>query len=434
MRCTDHVVSVRLSQPGLLLGITLLLTATWGWADEQLASVPRVRISGFGTLGMVYSSQDDLHAQRDWGQSDTFQGAWSWKLDSLLGLQMNARLTSEVDAAIQFVLKDRPEMTLEESLEWAFLAWKPTDRLVLRGGRLGLDFYMLSDYRNVSFAYLWQRPPIEFYGPLMPHNVDGLDLTYGVPFGGGTLLARLFGGTTTQGIELLTASGADNIELTPLWGGSLSYESEQWRLKAGFSHITFDNNLSSLSASGLLTGLDNPLVQWAWSPADRYAADITMAGKRVGFYALGSAFDDNTWLISGELGYLDSDWGPLRDALSAYLSVGRRWGNLTPYLLLATIRPVGEAQSIASPSPVALNDPTIAALYEGTRELYRNLWSDQQTASLGLRWDVANNLALKFQWDHSEIKYGGLWWNQSGVAPLPNTSLDLLSASLNWVF
>lgn len=383
---------------------------------------------------MTYGSRDDVHAQRDWGQPDTFEGAWSAKLDSLLGLQMDVELHDTLDAGVQFVLKDRPKRTAEESLEWAFLAWRPTQNFILRGGRLGIDFYMLSEYRNVGFAYLWQRPPIEFYGPLIPYAVDGFDLNYQRLVGHGLLSAKLFVGNTTQGIQLLTNLEADYLDMTPLWGGGLSYESEHWRIKTGFGCFWFGDDLSFLTTSGLLPGLKNPEVQWAWPQAGRYAADLKMQGKRIGFYSLGASFDDNTWLVSGELGYLESDWSPVRDSLSAYLSVGRRWGSLTPYLLLADSRPVGADPSPIAPSPAALQDPTLAALYQGTHLLFRNLWSDQRTLSLGLRWDMTSDLALKFQWDHSKIKADGLWWNHSGVDPLPKTDVNLLSASLNWVF
>ncbi|MBK5968432.1 MULTISPECIES: hypothetical protein [Thiorhodovibrio] len=413
----------------------MLLFGTPGtWAGEGTIGKPRVRLSSFGTLGMAYSSQADLHAQRDWGQPDTFQGAWSWKLDSIFGVQANAQLADTLNAGVQLVLKDRPAVTLEESLQWGFLAWQPSEGLVLRGGRLGIDFYMLSDYRNVGFAYLWQRPPIEFYGPLLPYHVDGFDLTYQHPFADGIVLAKVYAGTTRQDVQLVSGVSAEQLELTPMWGGSLSYENERWRLKAGFGHITFGDDLSYLDSTGLLPGLREPLVQWIWPAAQGYADDATMKGKSIGFYSLGASFDDNTWLMSGELGYLDSEWGPVQDSFSAYLSIGRRWGHLTPYVLLAAIEPVGEAKSIDAPPQFALSDPALAEIYAGTKGLYSDLLSDQRTLSLGLRWDVSNNMAMKFQWDHSQVRDDGLWWNTSGDSDFTDTRVNVLSASLNWMF
>ena len=417
-----------------LTGCALLLAVISGQAEEASASNPRLRLSSFGTLGLAHSSQAEVHVARDWGQADTFDGAWSWKLDSLLGVQMNASLTDQIDAAVQFIVKDRHRMTAEQSLEWAFLAWQPHDGLVLRGGRLGIDVYMLSDHRNVGFAYLWQRPPIEFYGPLFPYYVDGVDLTYRRSFGRGTLLSKLFAGATEQSILLQNELGVDRIELDPLWGGSLSYESEQWRLKAGFAHLRFANNPASFHTTGLLAGLEDPLVNSIWPQARGHANDLRMQGKRGRFYSLGAAYDDTTWLISGELGYLNSEWNPVRDSLSAYLSLGRRWGDWTPYLLLAGIRPVDSAPLITAPPAIAFNDPSLAALYEGACLICRDLWAKQHTLSLGLRWDMSHNLALKFQWDHSDVQFGGLWWNHSEDIPLPPTRVDLFSASLNWMF
>jgi len=118
--------------------------------------------------------------------------------------------------------------------------------------------------------------------------------------------------------------------------------------------------------------------------------------------------------------------------LSAYLSVGRRVGDLTPYLMLATASPLERETRVTAPAPAFLADPTIAALHEGTLDLYDAANLDQHTLSLGLRWDARPNLALKLQWDHVEIARSGLWWD--GGTQTHDTSAELLSVSLNWVF
>lgn len=393
---------------------------------------PWFRLSGFGTLGAVNNSRKTLHAQRDFGQPDTFDGHWSWRMDSLLGLQANAALAPTVDAVVQLVLKERAEQTLEDSFEWAFLGWRPTPEWTLRAGRLGADFYLLSDYRNLGFAYLWQRPPVEFYGPLLLHRFDGADLTYRFPLDRGLLRARLFGGKSKHNIEIASGLDAGKLELTDLWGASLTYESERWQLKAGLVRFRIEDTPKTIEDLGLLEALGSPLIQSLWTQAGSYGANLSMAGRRLGFYSLGAAYDDNRWLVSGELGYLRSDWAPLRDTLSAYLSVGRRLGDLTPYVMLAMASPLERETRIVGPAPAFLADPSIAALYEGTLGLYDAANMDQRTLSLGLRWDARPNLALKFQWDHVEIKRSGLWWD--GGTQIHDTSADLLSASLNWIF
>lgn len=414
------------------LALIFACAVSEAWADDMTNGLSWLRLSGFGTLGLVHDNREGLRAQRDFGQPDTFTGHWSWKMDSILGLQLNAALTDQLDAAIQLVLKERAERTLAQSLEWAFLRWRLTPGLAVRSGRLGADFYLLSDYRDVGFAYLWERPPVEFYGPLLLHHFDGADLTYSLPLNRGSLRARLFGGEATQSVELTSGAGADTLELGSLWGASLTYESERWQLKSGFIRFRIDETPQTIEDLGLLASLTSPVVQDLWRQAGTYGAELGMAGRRIGFYSLGAAYDDNTWLLSGELGYLSSSWDPLRDTLTAYLSIGRRLGDLTPYLVLATASPLERETQVIAPAPAAREDPTIAALYAGTLGLYDSANLDQHTLSLGVRWDLRPNLALKLQWDHVEIERSALWW--TGGALTHDTSAELLSASLSWIF
>ncbi|NEX23264.1 hypothetical protein G3480_23695 [Thiorhodococcus mannitoliphagus] len=415
---------------GLLLTGLLLSSPT---AAEDLISP--LRLSGFGTLGATYSSEDDLHPLREWGQPDTFQGHWSWRLDSLLGVQANARISSQLDAAVQLVLKERAEQSLDESTEWAYLGWRPNSEATLRVGRLGLDFYLLSDYRNVGYAYLWERPPVEFYGPLLPLNFDGIDAAYRLSVAGGDLIAKVFLGQTTRTIQLQRSVGSDNVELSPLWGGRLSFERGAWRLSAGLAQVTFNGQVGSLTRSGLLPGLENPLVQAFWPQAGDYALDLRYDGKSATFYAIGAAFEDSDWQVSSEIGYLSSEWTPLSDILSAYLSVGRRFGRFTPYAVVSTVRPLEDIDPVVAPSAIGLAlSSDLRTLYSATDGFYSALGMDQSTLSLGTRWDFHRNIALKLQWSHSRIRSGDLWATEHSFEAIKDRDVNFISVSLDWMF
>lgn len=339
---------------------------------------------------------------------------------------------------VQGVLKERADEDASAYLEWAFLAWQPIERLTIRAGRMGSDFYMLSDYRKVSFAYLWQRPPSEFYGPLMLENFDGIDVVGQWPVGSGNLRAKLFVGLTERDLEMSTRAGSDRVTLAPPWGGSLVYESEPLRLAAGVGLTRFNNTLTSLTNSGLLAGLTDPALQPFWNEANQYAAELENLGRRTRFYSLGAAYDKNAWLILGEPGFLDSDWRPLLNSLSAYLSVGRRYGNLTPYVMLATIMPLDQAKPVTLPgaSGNANLDAQLSELHAETDKTYQSVAAEQGTVSLGLRWDIRHNVALKLRGITAKSKPRAV---RSGkktgvVTQFPKTQVDLLSACMNWVF
>jgi hypothetical protein len=73
-------------------------------------------------------------------------------------------------------------------------------------------------------------------------------------------------------------------------------------------------------------------------------------------------------------------------------------------------------------------------LYRSTQEFYDRSPIDQHTLSLGVRWDLREDLALKMQWDHHWVAaYGGGLWIQE--QPLTeDRELNTLSANLNFVF
>jgi hypothetical protein len=412
-----------------VVGIYLLVCMA-----SAAAAAPGLRLSGFGTLGLVYGDKQ-MHLQRDLGQPDVFHGRVSPWVDSLLGLQVDAAISPSVEAAVQLVAKKRAEQSFSESLGWAFLRWRPNAAWDVRAGRLGLDLYMLSDYRDVSFAYLWQRPPPEFYAPLITSNFDGVDLTYRHWLGDGSLRVKVFGGVSRRAFKLNRRGANSDFELQPLVGLKLAFEDERWRLSAGIGHGRIGKELNETAS--LVSGLAavDPMV---WPQAPDLASSLGAKSRWMTFYSIGGAYDDNRWVLQAELGYLDSDWRGIADLTGGYLSIGRHVGNLTPYVLLAA------ADSNASPTtvtaPLASGDPivdaTLQQLYVGATGIARGVLVRQQTASLGLRWDVRQDAAIKLQWDHSWVArgHGGLWWRVDEMPLDHDQQVDIFSASLSFVF
>jgi hypothetical protein len=407
-------------------------------AADTAPEVERWRFTSFGTVGVTHAQGEDLTARRDIAQLDTFNNDWSWKLDSLVGAQVNAQLSDTVSLAVQGVLKSRPEQSLDRSIERAFLGWQATPRLSFHAGRMGVDFYMLSDYRDVGFAYLWARPPAEFYGTLFLSNIDGADIVYKYPLASGSIIARLYGGTHAGEVDVETITGepdADPIRTIGL-GGSLAFESERWRLRIGAGRVRFEHGLNS--AQPLLSNLNNPTVQAFWPAAAKYAEIAEFKGREFGFYSAGASYDDSLWQVSGEVGYLDSGWDLQPNMLSAYLSLGRHIGQVTPYLLLAKAHSDSYRDNLPPPALTSIPqiDVPLQTLRVATENVFHLVGVDQNTVSLGARWDILTTVALKLQWDHTHVaaESAWLWWNNTGIRPAPAATVDLVSASVNWVY
>ncbi len=381
------------------------------------------RFSGFGTVGLLRGGDEVLGYRRDMAGDGVFDNDWAMEPDTLLGLQVDVPLTGELDAAMQLVAKERPSNTLDESLEWAYLRYRPTPGLMLRGGRLGLDMFMLSEYRNLGFSYLWARPPVEFYGLLPYHHYDGADIAYATALEEGVLRARLFAGNT-QGTILFFSSDVD-VDIDSLVGATLGWEFDRWQARLGFA--TLKQNPSNPGARQLAAALRQ--VAGLWPEAAGIADDLEVNGSRLYYYSAGFAYDPKPWTVQSEISYIDSGYNNAFSSVwSAYLSLGRRIGPVTVYGLGAMIEnPDGREQVPSAPLPLAVLQQQAQAAYDLS-------FVKQHSLSLGMRWDIRYNLALKMQWERTWVDdYGGLLWQQK--QPLTDgESLDTFSINLNFLF
>lgn len=151
--------------------------------------------NGFATLGAVYNP-DDFVFVRGLEQPRGARGGWSTRPDSNLGLQLNWPVNPQWELVLQGVIRHhyddyRPRATL------AFARYQPSQAWEFRLGRVGFDAYIGSDSRQVGYAHLPVRHPIEYFGALELDYLDGADMTYQQPLGGGLLTAKLLAGTAT---------------------------------------------------------------------------------------------------------------------------------------------------------------------------------------------------------------------------------------------
>jgi hypothetical protein len=221
----------------------LLLLFAQAHADENNT----LRLSGFGTLGYVRDDRHDMAALRDLSQKpkDGFETGPSWLLDSRLGVQLEYRISPSAELVGQAVLRDRAEPDFNNAIELAYLGLKPHPQVDVRVGRVGYDAFLMSDHRNVGYAYSWVRPPTEFYGWIPIFSVDGLDVTYRIDAGEARWRIKAQAGATRLNIPM--GSAVFNFVSNNLWSLSAARLSEQWRIKAAYSEFSIDSEVSSLA-------------------------------------------------------------------------------------------------------------------------------------------------------------------------------------------
>jgi hypothetical protein len=85
--------------------------------------------------------------------------------------------------------------------------------------------------------------------------------------------------------------------------------------------------------------------------------------------------------------------------------------------------------------PVGYPEPVnsqLAALAMASQMAINGSRGDQESITLGTRWDFATKMALKLQWDHIKVnKDGSALWLKVDTAQ-PNTAETANVVSLSW--
>jgi len=384
----------------------------------------RLRISGFGTLGLATSDQSQAALTRDLAdEKGISSNSLPLSTDSRLGLQLDMIINSQWSATVQAVLKDRPAQTIEESLQWAFISYRPNANWQLRGGRVGLDMGLVSDQRNVGYSYLWVRPPIEFYGRLPLFQFNGGDATYSFSVDDTTFSIKAFAGEATP---FYPSTPDYKINIAPLWGGNLNIRKEDWHAQLSYVGTQLQSNHPGLAQ------LQSNILQIAdfYADAASLSDQYRLKGTQNHFLSAGLAYDGDPWRAQAEFGRLFHGNGFVADVYMAYLSVGYRLGSVTPFIGYSSIWPSDHRHRVPSPLPVA-------ELQAAAEQPFADSFSDQETITLGGRWDFYNNLALKLQYDLVHVRNGdaaGLWRTNLPTTPQPDEFSNLFSATLDFMF
>lgn len=144
---------MRASLPSLIALLAL------GFGPSALVwAEPMFNFSGFGTLGYGISDSSDSE-YRTGRARDGADDSGTFGVDSRLGLQLDAGLSETVSATVQALARQNFDGEFTPEIEWAFVKAQLNDSVSLRVGRIGVPFFMVSDFREVGFANTLLRPP-----------------------------------------------------------------------------------------------------------------------------------------------------------------------------------------------------------------------------------------------------------------------------------
>jgi Gram-negative porin len=351
-------------------------------------------LSGFGTLGVVHSSED----QADF-TSNIFKpnGAghshdWSAGVDSLISAQVTADITSQLSAVVQAISEQNYDNSYAPHLEWANIKYQLIPDLDVRVGRTVLPAFLLSDTRKVGYAYPWVRTPLEVY-QLSPitHN-DGLDVSYRLKIGELTNTAQAIVGRSDSKLP----DDGGTLKSRDSWGitDTVEFGSLTVRLNYQKTHLILEAVNPFFDAFRQFGPQGNAV-------ADRYS----MNGKPFALFGVGASYDSSNWFLMSEWGSEDTH-SFAGKASSWYASGGYRFAKITPYITYAESR----VHNLSDPGiDVSVLPPFLAGPASDLNAALNSLLSTQpagSTVSVGGRWDLMRNTDLKLQFDHKRNDAG----------------------------
>lgn len=405
---------------GLLAGMMLSCpTVSWSSGHDAMPDMPElpgISLHGFGTLGITRTNTDSAQFVRDLSQPQGAGTRWTAKVDSLLGFQANLHFSSSTEAVLQTVSRYHADESYKPELTWAFLRHDFSPDFSLRGGRLGTEFYMLGDSRLVGYANLSVRPPPDFYGSLVFSYIDGVDVSATFPVATGLLKSKLFAGRSPEKSSFAPGISWD-LRGSTLVGGYLDYLTGPWQLRLSHAQVRFGQETPT---DTLLQASGDPL---AGVPYLSLVPDMAMENQRANFSSLGVVYDQGPLNIQFMLNQIKHRSPAYADSKAGYVQAAYRLGAVTPY--------VGVSRSFSTLE--ALPKSVIPGVDAVTASLVLHSVVDQNTYTLGGRWDLQKNLALKAQVDAVRGKPTSVFLIKNDQ-PSWNGNMTVFSLALDFVF
>lgn len=384
---------------------------------------PPLTLNGYGTLAVIHANETGAdyvpNALRSEGAGRS--GRWNSATENRAALQIDFHASSRLTATAQVIAEQDYGKTYRPRLEWANLRYDHSPALSVRLGRISLGTFMTSDYRKVGYALPWVRPPAEVYRMVSITNSDGMDVTYRFDTAGQTQHAVQLTYGRNKVSEL---DGA--IRVPNMWGA-------YYRVRRG---------PLSLHASYLNPELDSVVFDELWDAyrafgeaGEAVVSRYSGSGNRTPFVALGLEYDPGDWFVMTEWGRGDSrtDFG----ARSAwYVSGGYRLREWTPYLTYARSAQANrEVDGLETSDFPPQTHALIAEINQRLELAQGSITPGQQTASVGIRWDVLPRASVKAQYDRVSVDSGTTGTFRNLVSPDYRPSgADVFSMTVDFLF
>lgn len=337
---------------------------------------------------------------------------------SKLGLRVSVDLLDNLSFTTQMLADGSNEF--EPEFDWIFLSYNITPDLVLHMGKYVTNYFMYSDYADISYAYHWVEAPDAIYGTNLNKTLEGAKLVWNSRMGAGwTSELSLSVGKDEADLGKVGVKGA-TLEMDRATGISWQVDHEWLSLRASYMRSKTSANLTGtqLDIDGILAlAASNPIIlndtslrkSLSWQSADAQ------------FIGLGGSLNFEHVFAVAEITYADmQDTIAIGKQTSAYLTVGTYLPKntsiaLTIYEKRNDVNKNIERKLAQGTATAIANYPADEAAIRAASDVIDNvLLQTQERKRDGItvsgRWDFHSNASLKAEYTYEQQTHypGGL--------------------------
>lgn len=404
----------------LLTMLLLLGTTHYAYATH---------FSGFASIGAGRLNDGDATL-------GDYSDSWKIRGDTVLGIQLNAPLSTKVALTAQAIVEGytyEDQDDYEPAIEWLFLSMQTTPTSRFRLGRMRTPLFLYSESLQIGFTYPWVRPPIEVYNPVFvaASELEGIDFT-------------LFNGWRNKEIEIKLAAGQTNgrflstyTQGEPTFAASITISDISSTIRYAFltsSASQYSTSLFALKEAYLATSQALGGVPVITSLAHAFELNDVW----VSYHTLGMEWTPSDWTLSAEFNTTESENEGFNPKIyGLYLSLAKQIGPYQPYGIIAytKVELNSALTNLLAQSYQVLPagfSPEIDTLRATSQRVAEGVEDAGYSASIGCRWDIRNNAALKVELQYFDRQVDILGGNRLG--PKSDTKTLLTTVIVDWIF
>ena len=357
-------------------------------ASPGYAALDNIKFNGFLTIGATYSNSEAPYdkdrppcpssptsvcpGDNLISEDGNITTDLDFINDTRVGLQVSAAVNPQIDVTAQLLARAKQDNS-DLFIDWAFATYRATDWLSVRGGKIKFPTFLISDYFEVGYAYPWIRPPEEVYSSNPISTITGVDLLGNISLGPVNLLIQPFYGTSHGAQGLVPQEVVDFTDgfTTPgsIPQGTVLFADFDASPLVGLN-VQLSSDIFTVHAQHLKTLVSAPSFPGA-------------VEDKVTFSTVGATMDWFNVVVYSE--YFEREIEGFSNfafpnTKGYYTTLGYRIGKFLPHITYADLGENG------GPTPF----PVVGLSGGGVPPI-------QTSVTVGLRYELGNNAALKFE-------------------------------------